>query len=103
MLVRVTVNCLDRRQVFRRAGEVFDVDPAERTKWMEPVEGAAEKAAPSPSLPDDRPVVDADAIDLTRLTKADLIHVAATRYGLDLSMRMNRVDMAAAIEAARSK
>ena len=34
---------------------------------------------------------------------AHVIHVAATRYGLDLSMRMNRVDMAAAIEAARSK
>ncbi len=47
------------------------------------------------------PVKDADNVDLEELTKKDLVHVAETRYGLDLPSRMNKDEMIQAIEEAK--
>ncbi len=105
MRYRALCDCLDRRQCYHRKGDVVEFsDPSLVSRWFEPVgddPGILLSTTPEELLPRLLPVKDADNVDLEELTKKDLVHVAETRYGLDLPSRMNKDEMIQAIEEAK--
>lgn len=103
--VRARCDCVDRDQVFRAKGDVFEIeDEKKKTKWLETLfSGEPEGKAKVEALPVEGRVQDSDELDLMRLSKDDLVHVGATRYGLDLAPRLNKMEMVLAIRAERDR